>query len=142
MSKKTAPFVFIVLFGVYVGINIYSSQQYDPLFFHLVGRRQKSDAVTFLKKIQKTALFAEQLAVFKNSYGQTIVADLAAGKQKREKEIIQLETLLTKNKDARDVLVKLAIIYYEDDQPSRAKSYYQKAKTIDPTINISQLDKL
>ncbi|HLD26878.1 MAG TPA: hypothetical protein VJB63_02905 [Patescibacteria group bacterium] len=142
MSKNRALYICIFLFFVYTILNIYASQQFNSLFFHLVTRQKKDDAVLFLKKIQKTAYFSDQLSVFTRLYGASIQEDLQKETEERDKKISQLEALLEKNKYARDVLIKLALLYYENDHPSRAKNYYQKAQTIDPEININELDKL
>lgn len=149
MSKKSVGCIFILLFFVYVTLNIYASQDFNPLFFHLVERKSKSDAVTFLKKIQNTAYFSDQsrlyrdqLAIFTYLYGSSINNELNKEKESRSKTIAHLEDLLNLNPHGRDVLVQLAILYYENNQPSRAKNYYQQAKTIDPEIAIPQLENL
>lgn len=142
MSKKSALYIFIYLFFVYAILNLYASQNFDPLFFHLMTRRQKKDAVAFLKKIQKTPYFTDQLYVFARLYGSSIQNDLQKETQERMMEIATLEAVLEKNGKARDILVKLAILYYENDQPSRAKNYYQQAKNIDLEVKIDQLEVL
>ncbi len=121
---------------------MYASQTVDPLFFHLATRRDKNDALVFLKKIQKTAYYSDQLSVLTHWYGTSLQDDLQKETKERNEKIIQLEALLEKNKYARDVLIKLAILYYENDQLSRAKNYYEKALTIDPEIKVSELEKL
>lgn len=142
MSKKSALYIFISLFFVYTILNLYASQNFDPLFFHLITRRQKKDAVAFLKKIQKTPYFTDQLYVFTHLYGSSIQNDLQKETQERMIEIATLEAMLEKNGKARDILVKLAILYYENDQPSRAKNYYNRVRAIDPEINLDTLEKL
>lgn len=149
MSKSSVLYIVIFLFFVYAVLNVYASQSFNPLFFHLVERQHKSDAVAFLKKIQNTAYFSDQsrlyrdqLLVFTRMYGQSIIHDLSAEKESRINAIAKFERLLEKNPRGRDVLIQLAILYDENDQPSRAKNYYQQAKTIDPEIKIPQLDKL
>lgn len=142
MSKKIILEVFFFFLVLFLIINVYSSQALDPLFFNLVTRLEKKDAVTFLKKIEKTEDFVSQLAVFQRVYSQSILSNLEQDTIARKKEINQLEAILTRNPKARDALVKLAILYFENDNRSKAKEYYQQAKTIDPEVKVNQLEQL
>lgn len=141
MKKTNAFRILIVLFFIYVLANVYASQTFNTLFFKLTAGQNRTDALTFLKKIKNEKDFPAQLTVLTRTYGSSLADGLEAEKDARRRQIAQLEALLKKNPSARDVLVKLAILYYEDDQPSRAKHYYQQAKTIDPEVKIDELEK-
>jgi len=142
MKKKFLYFFGWLLAVSFVLINIYSSQTIHPLFIRLVNQPQKPDVILFLKKIKGTKEFSQQLDYFKNLYGEEIEKEVYAEEVKRREEIKKLEAILPKNPKARDVLVKLAILYFEDGKPNAAKDYYQKAKAIDPLVKIRELEKL
>ena len=141
MTKKILKVFIFFLLAAFVLINFYSFQVFQPLFFSLINTQRKSDAVLFLKKIKKHKEFNQQLVYFKNLYGPEIEKDVFEEEIKRKREIKKLETLLQKNEKARDVLLKLAILYFEDENFKKAKEYYQKAKKIDPQIKIEELEK-
>lgn len=139
--KKNYVFYFLSVFlFFYVLINIFASQYFHPLFFKLTIKQNKTDALVFLKKIAKTKDYPTQLAVFTRIYGSSIKTDLAREKETRRRQIVELKALLAKNTNARDVLTKLALLYLEDGDRSKAKEYYQKAKGIDPEIKIFELE--
>lgn len=140
MGKRIFVILLLALLSLFVLINVYSSQVLHPLFFNLVNNQKKSDAVLFLKKIKGTQKFPQQLQYFKNIYGQDIEKEVFAEEIKRKQEIIKFETLLQKNAKARDVLIKLAILYFEDGDLNKAKEYYQRAKNIDPMVKIEELE--
>jgi len=141
IKKIFLPSVFFV-FTVYVLINIFSSQTVNGLFFNLVNQQKKPDAILFLKKIKETKEFPQQFQYFKNIYGQDIEKEVFADETKRKEEIKKFEALLQKNPKARDVLVRLAILYFEDGNFKKAKEYYQRAKEVDPMVKVVQLEKL
>lgn len=142
MIKKIFFLILLIVLGLFVFSNIYSSQFFPPLLFTLVNQQKRSDAILFLKKIKKTKEFPQQLNYYKNIYGQEIEKEVFAEELKRKEEIKKLKMLLKKNQKARDVLVKLAILYFEEEDFKKAKEYYQKAKEVDPQIKIEELEKI
>jgi tetratricopeptide (TPR) repeat protein len=132
----------VMVFVSFIIVNIYFSQTLHPLFFKLVNQPKKSDIVLFLKKIKNTREFPQQLQYFKNIYGQDIEKEVFAQELKRREEIIKLETALKKNEKAKDILVKLAILYFEEGNLNKAREYYQRAKKVDPMIKMKELEKL
>jgi len=142
MTRKIFYAIILLIIGFFTLINVYSSQILHPLFFNLVNQQKKSDAVVFLKKIKGTKEFPQQLNYYKNIYGGEIEKEVFAEEVRRKEEIRKLETLLQKNEKARDVLVRLAILYFEDEDFKKAKEYYQKAKEIDPMVKVGELEKL
>lgn len=142
MKKKHLLYSAVGIFWLVMAVNIYSSQDLHPLFFNLVSRQQKTDAVVFLKKIAQTPAFPSQLGLFQKIYGADLVNEVKADELARAKEREKLQQVLEKNAKARDILVKLAILYYEDNNHQKAKEYYRKAQTIDPEVKIDQLDQL
>jgi tetratricopeptide (TPR) repeat protein len=96
----------------------------------------------FLKKIKRTKEFPQQLNYYKNIYGQDIEKEVFTEEIKRKEEIKKLEIILQKNQKARDVLVRLAILYFEDEDFKKAKEYYQRAKEVDPMVKVEELERL
>lgn len=142
MTKKILlPSIFLVL-TAFVLVNLYSSQVLHPLLFNLVNNQKKPDAILFLKKIKGTKEFPQQLQYYKSIYGERIEKEVFAQEIKRQEEIKKLEIVLQKNEKARDVLVRLAILYFEDGNLKKAKDYYQKAKEVDPMVKVEELEKL
>lgn len=142
MTKKILFPIIIIIFSLFIFINLSASQSPPSLFLNLVNQQKKSEAILFLKKIKKTKEFSQQLEYFKNIYGKTIEKEVFAEEEKRRKEIKKLESLLEKNEKARDVLINLAVLYFKEKDFKKAKEYYQKAKGIDPMVKIDDLEKI
>lgn len=142
MIRKIFYPLVLLTFGFFALVNVSSFQSLPSLFFNLVNNQKKSDAVLFLKKIKGAEEFPQQLQYFKKIYGGEIEKEVFADEIKRKEEIKNLETILQKNEKARDVLVKLAILYFESNDINKAKKYYQRAKEVDPQIKIKQIDGL
>ncbi len=142
MIRKIFYPLVLLTFGFFTLINIYFSQTLHPLFFNLTNNQKKTDAVLFLKKIKGTKEFPQQLQYFKNIYGQDIEKEVFTDETRRKEEVKNLETILLKNEKARDILVKLAILYFEDGNLIKAKDYYQRAKAIDPMIKNEKLEEM
>lgn len=143
MTKKKIFFLLTFIIGIFfLLVNILSSQTVYPLFFSLVNQPKKREAILFLRKIKGTKEFPNQLAYFKKIYGKEIEKEVFAEEIKRKEEIKKFETLLQKNKKARDILLKLAGLYFEDGNFKKAKDYYLKAKEVDPQIKVEGLEKI
>lgn len=139
--KKIFLFAVWLILGFLVIVNIYYSQNLDPLFFKLANAGKKDSALAFLKKIKHTTEFDKQMKVFEQIYGASFKEDFFADTVRRKDEINKLTAILSKNQKARDVLVKLSILYNEEENLQKAKEYYQKAKEIDPKITVPELEK-
>lgn len=82
------------------------------------------------------------LNYFQSIYGKDIENEVFFEENQRKEEIKKLKLILEKNPKARDLLLKLAVLYFEDNNFSQAKFYYQKAKEIDPAVKIEELERL
>lgn len=123
----------LVLMFVFLGLNIYFSQNISPLFLKITDSYYPS-VVEFLKKIKKTPYFSEELTKFKKIYGQRVVDDVFFEDIEKEKKIEKLKALLKLNPDSRDLLYNLYLLYKEKGDETMAKKYLQKAKAIDPWL--------
>lgn len=134
-NPTPAVFIMVVFIGfIFLGINMFSSQNLSPVFFGLIQNNRKS-TVDYLQKIIDTDNFAHQIDYFKNIYGNSLKNEVFAAKIKRDKEINKLEQILTKNAQSRDILYSLYLLNKENKNLSIAERYFRKAKQVDPDIH-------
>lgn len=126
--------VLLFLSVMFVAANLLYSQAISPLYAQLTND-DKSGAVEYLKKIVSLPDFQRELTTYKTLYGRGIENDIFRTKLDRQKMILQLENLLQKNNNAREVLYNLSFLYRADGNPTKAKMYLDKLKLIDPTIS-------
>lgn len=126
----TACLLFLFLFT-----NMILSQLVSPIYFQL-ARENKNASVSFLKKIKNLPHFIPFLEMNKNIYGEYIEQEVFAEDNKRKEMIAKFESLLEKNKKSRDLLYNLYLLYQEDKNYSKAQEYLDRAKEVDPLLNI------
>ena len=131
-SKKPFSWYLFILFVLLI-INFLSSQKISPIFFGLTNNDKKS-AVEFLQKIRRSPGFTQQLKYYENLYGPSIKNEVFAKELSRELKIKQLEQVLEKNFQSRDVLYGLYQLYLEKDDKIMAEKYLRLAKKVDPSI--------
>lgn len=143
--RKTSFFLKIIFFSglsFFLLLNLYFSQKFSFLIVSLANNPNKNEAILFLKKIKNTKFFPLMLNYFQSIYGKDIENEVFFEENQRKEEIKKLKLILEKNPKARDLLLKLAVLYFEDNNFSQAKFYYQKAKEIDPAVKIEELERL
>ncbi|MCL4364080.1 hypothetical protein M1328_02465 [Patescibacteria group bacterium] len=123
-------FVLLILF---LAVNIYFSQNISNIFFGLVNGDKKS-TTQFLQKIKNTPDFNKRLVFFETIYGPSIKDEVFSQEIKMEMTIKQLEQMLSKNPQSRDILYALYQLYTAKGDQLTASSYLQRAKTVDPMI--------
>ena len=126
--------VLLFLSVMFVAANLLYSQAISPLYAQLTND-DKSGAVEYLKKIVSLPDFQRELTTYKTLYGRDIENDIFRTKLDRQKMISQLENLLQKNNNAREVLYNLSLLYRADGNPIKAKTCLDKSKLIGPTIS-------
>lgn len=141
MLKNIITSLLLFIGTVYLVINIYLTQSLPPLFYNLVNKNEAKNAVEFLKKINKDDSFADQLSYYKSEVATNIENQVLEDYNRRKIELSEYEKLLVKNDKSRDILVKLALLNYENENIKGAFDYYQKAKVLDPLLNITTLEK-
>jgi len=136
-NLKFLPKFFYMFLGfllvVFLLLNIFFSQNISSLFTGLVNN-QKQAVVSYLKKIKLLPQFGNELKYYKQTFGKEIEDEVFKDKREREKKIIELEGVLKKNDQARDVLYGLYLLYKEDGNNIKAEEYLKRAKKIDPTL--------
>lgn len=123
----------LLFFLFFLLLNIYFSQKISPIFFGLVNNEKKS-TVLFLQKIRDREDFDKQLKYFEEVFGPSIKNDVFAKELKRKSKIKQLEQILDKNLQARDVLYSLYLLNLEKSDKTAAEKYLKLAKEVDPTL--------
>ena len=126
-SLRFLKYLGFFLSGVFLGFNIYFSQNLPKNFFGLVEFQKKS-VIEFLEKIQKTKYFFSQLKYFETLYPNEDLKKEVFKKEKEKKQMIKkLEQILEKNPKSHDVLYSLFLL-------TKDKTYLKKAQEIDPEI--------
>lgn len=135
-SKRQINFfliIFYIFIFLFLSINIFFSQKISPIFFGLVNNDKKS-VVAFLQKIINNNNFENQLKYFEKIFGPSLKNDVFAKKLQREIKIKELEQILEKNPQSRDVLYGLYLLNLEKESQKTAEKYLRLAKEIDPEI--------
>ena len=127
----TFSFVFIFLI-----INIYFSQNISSLYQEIINN-EKEAVISYLKKIKKQPFFKSELKKFTQIFNQSIAKEVFFEDEQRKIKIQKLKEDLKKNPKSRDILTNLAILYHEDGNDKLAQEYFNKAKEIDPNLNIA-----
>lgn len=144
MKKGLIKIVFylaLLIFFIFVLINVFFGQNLPIIMTSIITQQKYQDVVSFLKIIKDSNDFNSQLNYYKEFYPE-IEKEVFLDDQRRDQEIQKLENVLKINNKSCDVLVKLAILYFEKKEFSKAKDYYSKAKKVDPTIKINSLEKI
>ncbi|OGK19920.1 hypothetical protein A3C23_04435 [Candidatus Roizmanbacteria bacterium RIFCSPHIGHO2_02_FULL_37_13b] len=122
--------------------NIYLTQDLSPLLFAVSYDARQDAAIMLLRLLNKQSIYKEQLTLFKSIHGEKIEEKVTAEQNLRHQKINQLLSLLKKNPFARDVLLNLAYIYYQDGNISSSNHYYNLAKQVDPLLFHKDLEDL
>ncbi|GEM_PF-1549960 len=126
-SLRFLKYLGVFLGGVFLGFNIYFSQNLPKSFFGLVNL-QKRSVIEFLEKIQKTESFFSQLKYFETLYANKDLKKEVFRKEEEKKQMIKkLEQILEKNPKSRDVLYSLFLL-------TKDKTYLKRAQEVDPEI--------
>lgn len=134
-QKNHALPLFLMFFlMIFLGLNIFSSQNLSPIFFGIVNN-DKNKTIDFLRNIRKLPEFDKQLKYFGSIYGTSINSEVFEEELKRDHEIKQLEQVLKKSYQSRDVIYRLYELYLEKGDKTKAEKYLKLAKKIDPNIN-------
>lgn len=131
----------IIILVIFVGINIFYSQNIDKLFYGVTNFRQQS-AHDLLKKLDQTNYYQPQLNYFISFYGPDFYSRIDKQYQGRQVKITSYQQLLEKNPKSTDLLIAISLLYYQDNNYLQAKEFYRQAKIIDPWIKIKELEKL
>lgn len=130
--KKSFPWFFIFL-TLFLIINISYSQKISSLFFGLANN-DKIQTVRFLQKIRNTKNFNQQLKYYENIFGPSLKTEVFNKEIQREAKIKELEQILDKNPQSRDVLYSLYLLYLEKEEKTTAEKYLRSANQIDPDV--------
>lgn len=132
-KKKFSWWMFVggFLLLYFVLINIIASQSISPFYFGL-ARGDWQSAAEFLKRIQTSPLFPEELANLSLQFGSGMKGVVFADEAKRTLEIKRLEAELVKNPSSRDILYNLALLYQQQGNSVKAQAYLERARHIDP----------
>jgi len=132
-KSRNLNLLFVILTLSFGFFNIYFSQNISPIFFGLSNNNKKS-TIEYLQKIRKLPDFDQQLKYFEKIYGLSIKNDIFAKEINRELKIKQLEQILDKNSQARDVLYSLYLLNLEKGDKTHAEKYLKLAREVDLTI--------
>ncbi len=132
--RNILPLFLMFFLGIYLFLNIYYSQNLSPLLISLTKNEDYQSVVTYLKKIEGTKYFSDELKKYQRVYGDKLLNDVFADKVKIEKTIKEFEQLLKVNPDSRDLLYWLYRLNQMIGNEEKAKEYFKRAREIDPMV--------
>ncbi len=133
LQMKSLNSLFILSILVILVLNIISSQNISGLYFRLVNGQRKA-AVEYLKNIKDLPQFQEDLGRQKAFFGQNIESAVFQEETYRKQRVKELEAVLKRNPQARDVLYALYILYNAEGNKQIADEYLRKAQEVDPNL--------
>lgn len=140
MTRRLFYAIFLTIIAIVASLNMLFSQQFPPLFYNLVGEKNTTTIVTFLRTIRGEAFFPQQLDYFKSLYGPSIETAVYQDTADSLSYMQNLEKFLNQHPQSHDVLVKLALFYEKRGDKEKAQTYYNRAKKLDPWLDIASLE--
>ncbi len=130
---KAQNLILILLTGIFILLNIISSQTVSRLFFDFsTGKREA--AVEFLKRIKDEDYFPRLYSGVAGFFGENLEDEVYAETLGRQRKIQELEEILILNPKALDALYSLYVLYLQEGETTVAKEYLKQAQQIDPEI--------
>jgi tetratricopeptide (TPR) repeat protein len=126
--------LFAILIFLFLLLNIFSSQIVSPIYFQIINYNQKAVS-DLLQKIKDLPEYQKILEMNNNIYGKTIEEEVFSQKNKNKTAINNLEQILIKNPNSRDILYSLYQLNLAEGNKIKAEEYLRQAKIIDPNIN-------
>lgn len=130
----------LTLFFLYVLNNIVLSQALSPTYYKLFSpnllssSEDRNTMVDFLRDIRDTDDYSYYRAMAVNTFGDGIEQEVDSEQYERTNKIVNLEDILKKNLNARDVLYELSILYKDQGEGDQASIYLERAKKVDPLV--------
>lgn|GEM_PF-1537223 len=133
-SKNPKVFIFslfLIFLTIFLFLNIVFSQNISPLYFRIIND-DRSAVVNFLQTIRYSPIFPFFYNLNKNIYGKNLEYEVFVEENKKIRLVKNLEQILTRSPQARDVLFMLYILNKDLNRPHQAEKYLKTAKAIDP----------
>lgn len=141
--RKVLPITIIAAFFLcLVAGNILASQFFPALMYKVVQLNDPLATRQFLAQIKGTPDYEYHYRYFNSIFDNAFAAEDIQAEFSLQSEIQRFEELLKKNEQNPQVLVEIALLHYDRGDAVQAKSYYQKARAIDPWIDIDELEAL
>ncbi len=100
----------------------------------------KESAQELLSKLDHTQFFTSQLTYFSELFGSSIQDTLVTGELNKKQQYDRLNKILLENENNPQILLKLAILNYQDGNNDEAVAFYKRAQAIDPWLKINQME--
>ncbi len=139
MRRKILITITLSIISLFVILNVLFSQQIHPLYFSLINNDQKS-AIQFLKDIRFQPEYSSQYQYFTHVFGNTFKDKMITEKTDRERMIIKYEDILKEHPESKDILLDLALLYYQNGEKQKSFEKYNEAKAIDPGVRVEELE--
>jgi len=124
---------FCIVGFLIVLLNIIVSQNLPASYFQITKNNQEAYA-SFLRSIQKLPEFSAFFQMGKNIFGQEMNQYVFKEHYENEKNIRQMQTLLTINPYQKNTLYNLYLLYKQEGDVKLAQEYLSKAQAIDPMV--------
>ena len=133
MGKNIIPPFLVFILGVFLVMNVISSQNISPIYQGLIDG-DKSAVIAYLLKIKDIPALRSEVVKYANAYGRSVTDEVYKDEMERKSSIVRLEKLLRLNPKSRDVLYALYKLEKQNGRAEEAESYLQRARSIDPRI--------
>lgn len=137
MVRRISYTLLLFVLFIIASLNMFFSQQFPPLMYQLISGHNSVSIVTFLRTIRGEDFFPQQLAYYKALYGPVIETAVYQDTADSLNYTKKLEAFVQEHPKSRDILVRLALFYEKRGDRVKAQGYYNRAKKIDPWLNIT-----
>ena len=131
-----------VIAVLFVAVNVYSSQLFPSLLFQVIELRHPEAVKQFLANIEDEPEFNQQYAYFNGLYDNAFAEEDLQQAYSLSSELDRFEAQLERNEKNPNILVKIAFLHLDRGDSVSARKYYQRAKEIDPWIEVEELAQL
>jgi tetratricopeptide (TPR) repeat protein len=134
-SYKVAVYAGVCTVAIlFLSANLYASQMIHPIYQKLVDN-EPAAWVSFFKIARNNEKTKPYLYEVSGKYRE-LQAEINADNSTRLEMITKLEESLSLNPQARDVLYGIAILYQESGDEAKAAEYLERARKVDPSLNL------
>ena len=142
MRHLIPPILLGLTLGIFLALNVIASQVFNPLLFRLVKLNDIQAGKQFLRAIEETKDYPQQLSYLNQLFDNAFTHDLDQNEFSINQELEKYQNLLLRNQNSRDILMKLALLHYQKKEYFEAKKHYQEARAIDPWLSVPYLETL
>lgn len=142
MKSKFISIPLVLILLLITSLNISAYQATTPLLNSLTNNNNLNDALTFIKKLEFTPFYNDQLTYFTNLYGSPFSNLYSEERDMFKNKKQKLENILSRSPKSPTLLFSLAQLSLKSGLKKEAENYYAKAKEFDPAVTLPALELL